>query len=248
MRFKYSTLLALPDFDDFLDIPVFVFDFVLGMLLTAGIEPYVRDISVNLGDVINVEFLHDDCCELKVKCFLDPLHGTGRNAADLRSVPYRLTAFEGLDDGGVFGSQLVQGFHASPGPAHLHALLDCKLPPLVEAESDILTFLLGAEGQAADVDGHDSVDFLPVEEPEALLLEVHVNFVVDAVFDRLQNFPYLTASTGEFGEEDNADVVILGIGEAFLKTEPFAVLLGPADVFLKDAFHPNFTGFGILEE
>ena len=79
-------------------------------------------------------------------------------------------------------------------------------------------------------------------------MEVHVDFVVDAVFDRFQNFPYLTASTGEFGEEDNADVVILGIGEAFLKTEPFAVLLGPADVLLKDAFHPDFTGFGILEE
>lgn len=62
MRFKYFTLLALPDFDDFLDILVFVFDFVLGMLLTAGIEPYVRDISVDGGDVVDVEFLHDVMC------------------------------------------------------------------------------------------------------------------------------------------------------------------------------------------
>ena len=159
-----------------------------------------------------------------------------------------MTALQAFDDRGVFKAQLVEGLDASPRPAHLHAFLDCKLPPLIQTESDILTFLLGTKGQAADVDGHDSVDLLPIEEPEALLLEVHVNFVVDAVFDRLQNFPYLTASTGEFGEEDNADVVILGIGEAFLKTEPFAVLLGPADVLLKDAFHPDFTGFGILEE
>jgi hypothetical protein len=57
-----SISLALPDFDDFLDIPVFVFDFVPGMLLTAGIEPYVCDISVDGGDVINVEFLHDVMC------------------------------------------------------------------------------------------------------------------------------------------------------------------------------------------
>ena len=62
MRFKYSTLLALPDFDDFLDIPVFVFDFVLGMLLTASIEPYMCDISVDGGDVVDVEFLHDVMC------------------------------------------------------------------------------------------------------------------------------------------------------------------------------------------
>ena len=185
---------------------------------------------------------------LKVKRFLDPLHGTGRDTAYLGSVPYRLTALEGFDDRGVFKAQLVEGLDASPRPAHLHAFLDCKLPPLIQTESDILAFLLGAEGQAADVDGHDSVDLLPVEELEALLREVHVNLVVDAVFDRLQNFPYLTASTGEFGEEDNADVVILGIGEAFLKTEPFAVLLGPADVLLEDAFHLDVTGFGILEE
>lgn len=159
-----------------------------------------------------------------------------------------MTALQAFDDRGVFKAQFVEGFDASPRPAHLHAFLDCKLSPLIQTESDILTFLLGAEGQAADVDGHDSVDLLPVEEPEALLLEVHVNFVVDAVFDRFQDFPYLTASTGEFAEEDNADVVILCIGEAFLKTKPFAILLGPADVFLKDAFHPNVTGFGILEE
>ena len=185
---------------------------------------------------------------LKVKRFLHPLHGTGRNSAYLGSVPYRLTALQAFDDRGVFKAQFVEGFDASPRPAHLHAFLDCKLSPLIQTESDILTFLLGAEGQAADVDGHDSVDLLPIEELEALLLEVHVDFIVNAVFDRFQNFPYLTASTGEFGEEDNADVVILGIGEAFLKTKPFAILLGPADVFLKDAFHPNVTGFGILEE
>jgi hypothetical protein len=112
----------------------------------------------------------------------------------------------------------------------------------------ILTFLLSTKGQAGDIDGHDSVDFISVEELQALFLEVHVDFVVNAVFDSFQNFPYLTASTGEFAEEDNADVVILGIGEAFLKTKPFAVLLGPADVLLKDAFHPDVTGFGILEE
>ena len=56
---RNSMLLTLPNFDDFLDIPVFVFDFVLGLLLTASIEPYVSYIPVDFGDVVDVEFLHD---------------------------------------------------------------------------------------------------------------------------------------------------------------------------------------------
>lgn len=176
------------------------------------------------------------------------MHGTGRDTAYLGSVPYRLTALQAFDDGGVFGGELVESLDAPVRPAHTHTLFDCKLPSLVEPERYVLTFLLGTKGQAADVDGHDSVNLVPVEEPQALFLEEHVDFVVDAVLDRLQDLPYLTASTGEFAEEDNADVVILGIGEAFLKTKPFAVLLGPADVLLKDALHPDFIGFGILEE
>lgn len=159
-----------------------------------------------------------------------------------------MTALQAFDDGGVFGGELVKSLDAPVRPAHTHTLFDCKLPSLIKAEGDVFTFLFRTETEAADIDGHDSVDLLPIEEPEALLLEKHVNFVVNAVLDRFEDLPYLTASTGELAEEDNADVVILGIGEAFLETSTFAVSLSPADVLLEDAFHPDVTGFGILEE
>ena len=64
---------------------------------------------------------------LKVKRFLDPLHGTGRNAADLGSVPYRLTALQAFGDGGVLGGELVESLDAPVRSAHTHTLFDSTL-------------------------------------------------------------------------------------------------------------------------
>ena len=165
-----------------------------------------------------------------------------------RSRANSLTAFEAFYNGAIFGGELIQSLYASLLAAHLDPLLDCQLPPLCQAEGNILPLLLCAEGQAADVDGHYPVDLFPVEERKALLLEVHVDLVINAVFDRFQDLPDLSASPGEFAEENNIDMVILCVGEAFLETGTFAVLLSPADVLLESAFHRHSSRGSISEK